>query len=747
MPNALSHETSPYLLQHAHNPVDWQPWGDAALQQARDQDKPILLSIGYSACHWCHVMERESFENKAIAARMNELFVCIKVDREERPDLDKIYQTAHQFLTERPGGWPLTVALTPNGHAPFFAGTYFPPAPRMGMPGFGEVLQRVAAHYQEHRARMGGHERAFGAAMARLNPPPSTAQLPTAGAALAQAAAELARQFDREFGGFGGAPKFPHPTQLELLLRHAALRDGGGDGDGGDGGDGRDGDGDGGRDGDDGDNNNGGDNNNSPSARMLDLTLRKMASGGLFDQLGGGFYRYSVDRQWRIPHFEKMLYDNAQLLALYSDAAQYFGAPLYRRIAEQTAAWVMREMQQAHGGYASTLDADSEGVEGKYYVWSDTDLRALLRADEFDALSSFYDLAGEPNFEGQWHLTVHPESEHRAADAFAPGDGDDGTGDGRDGAGDGNGNAGDGAGDGAAALRSARAKLLATRDERIRPALDDKILTAWNGMMVKGMARAAGVFGRDDFADSATAALDFIRAAMWQDGRLRVTCRGGEARLNGYLDDYAFLAEGIVELLQVRWRAEDLAFAVDICDAMLAHFEDRQAGGFFFTSHDHERLLYRPKTGPDDAIPSGNAAAARALFKLGNLLGETRYLEAADNTLRLFAAALDRMPSIHGLLCMALQAREPSNPTIIIRGRPAQTAAWRALCRRRYHPEQLAVAIPPQTPNLPPALAARQAAPGNQTVAYLCHANHCSAPLNSPAELEAQLKTGEPGRG
>ena len=241
MPNALSHETSPYLLQHAHNPVDWQPWGEAALQQARDQDKPILLSIGYSACHWCHVMERESFENKAIAARMNELFVCIKVDREERPDLDKIYQTAHQFLTERPGGWPLTVALTPNGHAPFFAGTYFPPAPRMGMPGFGEVLQRVAAHYQAHRARMGGHERAFGAAMARLNPPPSTAQLPTAAAALAQAAAELARQFDREFGGFGGAPKFPHPTQLELLLRHAALRDG-------DGGDGGDGDGDGGVD-------------------------------------------------------------------------------------------------------------------------------------------------------------------------------------------------------------------------------------------------------------------------------------------------------------------------------------------------------------------------------------------------------------------------------------------------------------------------------------------------------------------
>lgn len=688
MANALSTQTSPYLLQHAHNPVHWQPWGEAALQQARDADKPILLSIGYSACHWCHVMERESFENQAIARRMNELFVCIKVDREERPDLDKIYQTAHQMLTERPGGWPLTVALTPNGHAPFFAGTYFPPEPRMGMPGFGEVLQRVADHYRQHRARMDGHRQSFAGAMARLNPAPSATRLPAVAATLDKAAGELAGQFDGEFGGFGGAPKFPHPTQLELLLRHAALHDGGDAG---------------GAPGD--------------SARMLDLTLRKMATGGLFDQLGGGFYRYSVDRRWNIPHFEKMLYDNAQLLALYSDAAQYFGAPLYRSVASQTADWVVREMQQSHGGYASTLDADSEGVEGKFYVWSETDLRALLQPGEFEALTNFYDLAGEPNFEGQWHLAVHPEHENRANDAYAT------TGDG--------------------VLQTARAKLLAARDERIRPALDDKILTAWNGMMVKGMARAAITLDRSDFADSAAAALDFIRAELWRDGRLRVTSRGGQARLNGYLDDYAFLAEGLVEFLQVKWRAGDLAFAVSVCDAMLEHFEDPQAGGFFFTSHDHEPLLHRPKSGPDDAIPSGNGAAARALFKLGHLLGEPRYLTAADKTLRLFARALERMPSVHGLLSMALQAGETSNPTIIIRGRRAQTAPWRAMCRRRYHPERMAVAIPPQTPNLPPALAQRKA--GSKTVAYICHGDRCSAPVDSPEELAAQLDAGESG--
>jgi len=572
MPNQLAAQTSPYLLQHAENPVDWHAWDEAALQRARDQDKPILLSIGYSACHWCHVMERESFEDAAIASRMNALFVCIKVDREERPDLDKIYQTAHQMLTQRPGGWPLTLALTPHGHAPFFAGTYFPPAPRMGMPGFGDVLEQVAAHYRRHHKSMREHHRIFADALAQVNPQPAAEKLPLPAAALAHAARELSAQFDSEFGGFGGAPKFPHPAQLELLLRHHAQS---------------------------------GDAN---SAQMLELSLRKMAAGGLFDQLGGGFYRYSVDRRWAIPHFEKMLYDNAQLLTLYAGALQYGGAgdaAFYRQIAAQTADWVAGEMQQPHGGYASTLDADSEGIEGKYYVWDEDDLRALLQADEYAAVESFYGIAGEPNFEGKWHLAIHPDRESMAG-RLARGNDAGGA---------------DDAGAAAApmpdpalaaALAAAKAKLLAARAQRIRPALDDKILTAWNGLMIKGMARAAIALGRNDLAESAARALDFVRAGLWRDGRLLVTTRGGRASLNGHLDDYAFLAEGIVELLQAAWRAQDLAFAVQICDAMLEHFEDREAGGFFFTSHDHEPLLHRPKSGPDDAIPSGNGAAIRA---------------------------------------------------------------------------------------------------------------------------------------
>ncbi len=694
MTNQLSTQTSPYLLQHANNPVDWHPWGDAALALAVAEDKPILLSIGYSACHWCHVMERESFEDQAIAAQMNALFVCVKVDREERPDLDKIYQSAHQMLAQRPGGWPLTVALTPRGHAPFFAGTYFPPAPRMGMPGFGEVLEKVAAHYREHRAQMDDHHRSFEKAMTRLNPAPSKATIPAAAHTINAAARELAGQSDHAFGGFGDAPKFPHPTQLELLLRHGAQDDAGGtDGAGGTVG--------------------------KESLRFFDLSLHKMAEGGLFDQLGGGFFRYSVDRQWRIPHFEKMLYDNAQLLAVYTDAWRHSGAPFYRTIVEQTASWVIREMQQGHGGYASTLDADSEGVEGKYYAWSETDLRALLNAAEYAALEEFYGLAGEPNFEGQWHLNVHPEGTARLAD-----DDDEA---------------------GVRALQSAKAKLLAEREQRIRPALDDKILTAWNGLMIKGMARAATALGRDDFAQSARAALDFIRATTWRDGRLLVTSRNGQASLNGYLDDYAFLAEGIVELLQAKWRSEDLAFAVEICDAMLANFEDPEAGGFFFTSHDHEKLLHRPKSGPDDAIPSGNGAAVRTLCKLGHLLGNTRYLESAEKTLQLFADSLNKMPSVYGTLSMALQAFEP-NRQIIIRGDEPQTTAWQALCRRRYHPENMTLTIAAKATGLPEALAQKKAQRG--TVAYICRGLECSAAIESVEGLEGELArdSGTPGR-
>ena len=682
MPNQLAAQTSPYLLQHAENPVDWHAWDADALQRARDEDKPILLSIGYSACHWCHVMERESFEDANIAAKMNKLFVCIKVDREERPDLDKIYQTAHQMLTRRPGGWPLTVALTPDGHAPFFAGTYFPPAPRMGMPGFGDVVEQVAAHYQKHRAEMRGHHRVFADALAQINPRPSRQKLPEFSRALETAAQELAAQFDTVFGGFGNAPKFPHPTQLELLLRHQ---------------------------------NPNGNDGEKKSARMLELTLRKMAAGGLFDQLGGGFYRYSVDREWKIPHFEKMLYDNAQLLSLYASALQdenTVGKPFLRKIAAQTADWVVREMQQEHGGYASTLDADSEGAEGKFYVWDESDLRALLGGDEYAAVESFYGIAGEPNFEGKWHFAAHADHEKDIGN--------------------------DAGADANPALISARKKLLEERGKRVRPALDDKILTAWNGLMIRGMARAALALDRDDLADSAARALDFVRANLWRDGRLLVTTRGGRASLNGHLDDYAFLAEGIVELLQARWRSGDLTFAMQICDAMLAHFEDGDAGGFFFTSHDHEVLLHRPKSGPDDAIPSGNGAAICALGKLGHLLGNTKYLASAEKALQLFAPALAKMPSIHGSLLMAQQACAPTARTVILRGPAAELAEWRAFCQRAHSPPETAIFAIPTGAELPPALARRKAGDSG-VLAYVCTGTECAAPVGSQGELGGML--------
>lgn len=700
--NLLGGETSPYLLQHAGNPVAWMPWGEAALERAVREDKPILLSIGYAACHWCHVMAHECFEDAEIAGVMNAEFVCVKVDREERPDLDDIYQHAHHILTQRPGGWPLTMALTPQGQAPFFAGTYFPPKAGFGRPGFGEVLGRVAAHYREHREGLREHHVAFARTLAELNPKAvgkegkgGEEELPAFGEVLERAAGELAGRFDGEFGGFGGAPKFPHPTQLELLLWR-------GWGVGGKGG------------------------RREESRRMLGVTLRRMAEGGLFDQLGGGFFRYTVDGEWQIPHFEKMLYDNAQLLGLYGDAYRYAGAggegELYGAVVRETAGWVMREMQAeggaSAGGYAATLDADSEGVEGKFYVWSETDLRALLTAEEFARVEDFYGLAGEANFEGRWHLTVK------------------------------GGRGGLDAG-GRAVLERARGRLLAARGERVRPGLDDKVLTGWNGLMIRGMARAAmGFLGRGEggeevmgWVESAGRAVDFIRAELWRGGRLRVTSRGGVARLNGYLDDYAFVAEGLVELLQVRWRGVDLEFAVALCDCLLEHFEDGEGGGFFFTSHDHEKLLHRAKPGVDGAIPSGNAAAIRVLFRLGFLLGRRDYLESAERGLRVFAGAwAGGAVSVYGALGLAVGAGEGGR-VFVVRGWDGEALeGWRGDCLRGLGLGEMVFAVPGGE-DLPEGLARREVPPrgSGRTVAYVCRGLECGLPIETREGLREEL--------
>ena len=675
MPNRLIQETSPYLLQHAKNPVDWYPWNDEALNKALEEDKPILLSIGYSACHWCHVMEHESFENKDIAEKMNQHFVCIKVDREERPDLDKIYQTTHQMLTQRPGGWPLTVALTPEGHAPFFAGTYFPPAPRHGMPGFGELLDRISSHYQQNKENMKGHAASFQNALAQLNPASPNGNNITPDKWLADAFEVLKDQFDPANGGFGDAPKFPHPTQLELLFLHATIAS----------------------------------NQQDVSLAMVNKTLRKMHQGGLFDQLGGGFYRYAVDKRWQIPHFEKMLYDNAQLLGLYADGYRLTGHHFYQDCAARTAEWVRAEMQLSHGGYASTLDADSEGVEGKYYVWTETDLRAILNAQEYTAVEAEFGLYGEPNFEGKWHFNINPDAADTPHNETTAVD-----------------------------LESALAKLTVARAERVRPGLDDKILTGWNGLMIKGMARAGRRLGQRDLVLSARQALDFLRTYLWHNDRLHATYREQQSRLNGYLDDYAFLAEGVLELLQAEWKSSELHLAIALCEAMNAHFEDDTNGGYYFTSHDHERLLHRPKSGADDAIPAANSAAVSVLYRLGVLIGEPRYIESARRTLELFARETSKNPSVYASLTMAaLEARKASR-TVVLRGTFDALRAWTEVLEQRYRPDVWIYPIPDDAQDLPTSLIEKSAVPG-KTVAYICSEFECSAPVESVDALRSEI--------
>ncbi|MGZ5094614.1 MAG: thioredoxin domain-containing protein, partial [Burkholderiales bacterium] len=526
MPNRLARETSPYLQQHADNPVDWYPWCDEALALAREQNKPILLSIGYSACHWCHVMAHESFEDPDVAAQMNRSFVNIKVDREERPDLDQIYQTAHHMLTQRGGGWPLTMFLMPDG-TPFFAGTYFPKTARYGMPGFNEVLGRITDAYRDKREEIAQQNASLIEALKRTAPTMADEQELTR-APVDAAVRELAQLFDDVHGGVGHAPKFPHAFELAFCLRRHALEGG------------------------------------QLAGVIAKLSLTKMAEGGIYDQLGGGFCRYSVDRFWTIPHFEKMLYDNGPLLALYSDAWLLTRKPLYKNIVEQTAAWVMRDMQSAQGGYYSSFDADSEGKEGKYYVWTREEIDALLLPEEYAVLAPHYGLDTPSNFEERyWHLRVAKPLPEISAELRVP------------------------LNECVSTLQSARAKLYEARERRVRPGRDEKVLTSWNALMAKGMARAGRVFGRTDWIDSARRSLDFLRATLWRDGRLLATYKDGKAHLNAYLDDHAFMLDALLELMQAEFRVQDLQWAQALADLLIEQFEDPQRGGFYFVSHDH----------------------------------------------------------------------------------------------------------------------------------------------------------------
>lgn len=672
MTNRLAQETSPYLQQHAANPVNWYAWNDESLQLARSQDKPILLSIGYSACHWCHVMAHESFEDAEVAAVMNQHFINIKVDREERPDLDQIYQSAHYMLTHRNGGWPLTMFLSPDG-TPFFGGTYFPKEPRYNLPGFPGLLQRVAQFYQENRAELAEQGKQLTTALANMLPQASVGEVPLDDAPIALAVQQLNNNFDPVCGGFGAAPKFLHPAELDFLLRRSHAT------------------------------------GDATSRHTVLFTLKQMAHGGLYDQLGGGFCRYSVDERWDIPHFEKMLYDNGPLLSLYCDAWQCSGDPLYLRVVEQTAAWVMREMQSPEGGYYSSLDADSEHEEGKFYVWLRDEVRKLLSADEFAIAAPYYGLDSAPNFENHaWNLRVSKPLSEIAQELSLTAELAESR------------------------LASAKSKLYAAREQRIRPGRDEKILSSWNGMMISGMARAARVFNRPDWLHSAQQAMDFVRHTLWLDGKMLATCKDGKAHLNAYLDDHAFLLQATLELMQSEYRHTDYAFARQLADALLTRFEDMENGGFYFTSHDHEVLIQRNKVAQDNASPSGNGIAAQALLRLALVSGETKYSAAAERCLKLFLPALAQAGSYHSSLCSALAEYLKPASMLVLRGNPDKMAAWQQALHNHYLPEVMLFALAENIEDLPDALNKPKA---SKTTAWLCQGTQCLPPITKLDEL------------
>jgi uncharacterized protein YyaL (SSP411 family) len=685
--NALINETSPYLLQHAYNPVQWYPWGESALTLAKQNDKPILLSIGYSACHWCHVMAHESFEDVEIAELMNELFINIKVDREERPDLDKIYQMAHQLLNQRVGGWPLTMFLTPDSHYPFFGGTYFPSQPRHGMPAFPEILEKIAAFYHQERAQIEGQNRVLANVLRHHETRNDEEKVyPINVEPLNLARQELAQQFDRKYGGFGQAPKFPHLTNIERLCHHyykTLISD----------------------------------EPDQAGLQMALLTLKKMALGGIYDQLGGGFCRYSVDDEWMIPHFEKMLYDNGPFLSSYSEAWQLVStialdpelAELFKRTAIDTAQWVLREMQSPEGGFYSSLDADSQGQEGKFYVWSQDQLKQLNEL--YPLIAYHFGLNRPANFEDHWHLYVYHERK-KAAKHFhlSPAEANK-------------------------RIDQARVTLLQWRETRVRPGRDEKILTAWNALMIKGLAIAGRIFQRNEYLDAAEKALDFIKQRLWVDGRLLATYKGGKAHLMAYLDDYAFLIEAILTLLQARWREGELEFAIELAEVLLAEFADVEQGGFYFTGHHHETLISRPKSFADESLPSGNGVAALVLGRLGYLLGDTRYLTTAEQTIQAAWSTIKEYPSVHNTMLLALEDYLFPPEIIILRGELATISHWQTIYQTDYAPQRICFAIPSTiTEKLPGLLAEKKVQ--EEAVAYVCQGTQCQAPIMDLASFK-----------
>ena len=684
--NRLAGETSPYLLQHADNPVDWHPWGGEAIERARQEGLPILLSIGYSSCHWCHVMARESFADAATAEVMNTHFVNIKVDREERPDIDRVYQLGHQLLTRQSGGWPLTAFLDPDTLLPFFAGTYFPRRPRHGLPGFSDLLLRIGDSFREKRAELTAQGKKLATVIAQIEQHKREAK--NSDAALLKAARQqLGELHDAAEGGFGSAPKFPMPAALDHLLQHWARVQA--------------------------------DRSQRPdkdALGMVTTTLTKMARGGIYDHLGGGFFRYATDRRWRVPHFEKMLHDNGALLALYADALALGPDPLFAGVARETATWIADDMQHAEGGYFAALDADSEGEEGKFYVWRRNAVKRLLSEDEYLVVETLYGLDKPANFGGLWNLARQDAWRAVAERLYLPPE------------------------DAERNLASAKAKLLAARSQRVPPRKDDKVLASWNGIAIGGMAKAGARLGEEAWIDSAARAAAFVRERMVEDGRLRASWKDGVAGQPGFLDDHANMLAGVLALLAARWRDDEMRFAAFLADELLQRFEDRDSGGFYFTAHDHEALIHRPKPTGDDALPPGNATAARALLALGHLSGEPHYLEAAQRTLKWARGFVEQHPASHCALLTALQAEGDAQQQVIVRGPGEAMQEWLRIARSGYHPNRSVFAIPYDAAEIPAYLPRLVSADTRARVsAFMCSDMQCSAPTTSLDRFREEL--------
>ncbi len=678
--NRLAQETSPYLLQHANNPVDWYAWGEEALARARAEDRPILLSIGYSACHWCHVMERESFEDERIAQLMNEHFVNIKVDREERPDLDQVYMNAVQMMTGH-GGWPMTVFLTPD-LVPFYGGTYFPPTDRHNLPGFPRVLAAVAEAYRQDPEGVAQTAASVLNELRRMTTASESSTTPST-ATLDLAHGSIARTYDRRFGGFGSAPKFPAPAALEFLLR-THLRNG-----------------------------------DEAALEMCTETCRRMAAGGIYDQLGGGFHRYSTDARWLVPHFEKMLYDNAQLARLYLHAYQATGEELFRRVTVETLDYVAREMTDAGGGFYSTQDADSEGIEGKFFVWTVAEVVELLGRDDAAKFCAYYGVTEEGNFEDANILHVPRPIEVVARELGLSVE------------------------ELTDACERGRRVLFDAREQRIKPARDEKAIAAWNGLMLTAFAEAAAVFARTDYREIAERNADFLLARLRRDDALLHVFKDGHAKQQGFLDDYACAAQGMLALYEATGTLRWLEAALELTEEMMREFWDEEEGGFFYTARSGEQLIVRQKDFFDNATPSGNSVAAELLLRFAVLTERQDYQRKAVNIFRLMHDNMTRFPSAFGYLLGALDfyLSTPLEIVLINAREDADADALAAEVWRRYLPHKV---VAPKAEadeaaaRLVPLLRERPALGGRAT-AYVCEHYTCRQPVTTPEELAAQL--------